>query len=131
MKQRRKIQVFVVTEDGSQGPLFLLLRRNEARGGKCQPVTGKVKASESFELGAKRELLEETGISDALELIDTGYSFEFESKGAKKLERVFAAKVRGVPVIQISEEHSEYKWVNKADALNDYLFWPENKAGLE
>jgi 8-oxo-dGTP pyrophosphatase MutT (NUDIX family) len=120
--------IFTVRENGE--PLFLMLKRIPKRGGFWQPVTGNVERGESFEAAALREIQEELGIEQVLELIDTGYSYEFTDNNLDQFERVFGVKVMDGTPVRLSSEHLEYIWASKEDALNVYLKYPGNKEGL-
>jgi nucleoside diphosphate kinase/8-oxo-dGTP pyrophosphatase MutT (NUDIX family) len=120
--------VFKISEGGT--PLFLMLKRIPKRGGFWQPVTGNVEIGESFEAAALREIREELEIEQVIELVDTGYSYEFTDNDLDQFERVFGAKVSEGTPVKLSSEHSEYQWASKDDALNVYLKYPGNKEGL-
>ncbi len=77
-----------------------------------------------------REVKEELGIQNILELIDTGFSFEFVDDDRKQLEKVFGVRVSTGQEITLSPEHTEFKWIPKEEALNACLKYPGNKAGL-
>ena len=62
-------------------PLYLLLKRQPHRGGFWQPVTGGVEEGEDLKETALRELNEETGITEVLEVISDLHYFEFEANG--------------------------------------------------
>ncbi|MBI5220772.1 MAG: NUDIX domain-containing protein [Candidatus Liptonbacteria bacterium] len=123
-----EVIVFKVLENGEV--LFLMLKRNPKRGGFWQPVTGNVERGESFEAAALREVREELGIEQILELTDTGYSYKFTDNNLDQFERVFGARVLDGAPIKLSPEHTECRWVSKNDALNTYLKYPGNKEGL-
>ena len=110
--------------------LFLMLKRNPERGGFWQPVTGNVEEGESFEVAALREVQEELGIKTIVKLIDTGYSYEFTDNGLDQFERIFGVEVSINQDVNLSPEHTEYKWTSKEDALAVYLKYPGNKEGL-
>ena len=60
--KKRKVQVAIFHLDEQQQKHFLLLKTNKKRGEFWQNVTGSVEEGESFEQGAIREVIEETGL---------------------------------------------------------------------
>ncbi len=129
-KTNNQVEVVVFKESPTGGVSFLVLKRNPRKGGFWQPVTGNVELGESFEEAAAREVREELGVESVLELIDTGYSFEFFDDNRQQFERVFGARVWEGQRIKLSPEHTEYMWVSKDEALDSYLKYPGNKEGL-
>jgi 8-oxo-dGTP pyrophosphatase MutT (NUDIX family) len=89
--------------------------------GKWMLPGGRVEGMGSPEEELKREIKEETGIEDSkIEgVFDTGIS----SSGETFLI-TYRAKVEGEPKIKISEEHTDYAWVDKNN-IDDYKFWYE------
>lgn len=86
---------------------------------------GKLESGESDLDAAKRELNEETGITN-IEIIDGfedtfGYSFLVKEGLIKKVVKIFLAKyLKGS--INLSNEHEEYEWFVFEDALNILKF---------
>jgi 8-oxo-dGTP pyrophosphatase MutT (NUDIX family) len=107
-----------------------MLLRTPERGGFWQPVTGNVEVGESFENAALREVREELGIDSVIQLIDTEYSYEFFDNGMDQFERIFGVEVTDDQEVRLSPEHTEYCWVSRDKAINDYLKYPGNKEGL-
>ena len=130
MKTNNQVEVFIFKNTPEKGILFLLLKRIPKKGGFWQPITGNIQEGETFEKAAYREIQEETGISNVLRLIDTGYSFDFFDDNRWQHERVFGAETEERVPVALSHEHTEFKWVTKEEALNEYLKWPGNKEGL-
>lgn len=111
--------------------LFLLLKRNPLRGDFWQPVTGGVHENEPLPEAVKRELREETGITDYLKTYDDIYYFEFQSKGYGILkEYVFGVKIIPETVVQISSEHTAMKWCNLKESLS-LLKYDSNKVAFQ
>lgn len=74
--------------------LFLLLKRNEQKGGFWQPITGGVHEGEDLIQAVSRELEEETGITKYLRLIENVHYFEFYANELGMLkEYVFGIQV--------------------------------------
>lgn len=86
---------------------------------------GKLEAGESHMDAAKRELSEETGITN-IQVIDGfentfGYSFYVKEGLIKKVVKMFLAKyLRGS--IRLSHEHEDYKWFTFEDAMDILKF---------
>ncbi|MFH1388106.1 MAG: NUDIX pyrophosphatase [Patescibacteria group bacterium] len=129
IKTNNQVEVFLFKKEGG-ATLFLMLKRNQQKGGFWQPITGNVKPHESFEQAALREMEEETSIKEYLEFVDTGYSFDFFDDNRNQHEKIFGIHVSGVSKVVLSSEHTEFQWVSKEDALNRYLKYPGNKEGL-
>jgi len=130
MRERnRHIEVFFYKKTPQKGILFLLMKRIPQRGGFWQPLTGTVEKGETLEETIKREIGEETGITDRLKLINSGYSFEFSENEEDFIEYVYGVEVASDAKIVLSGEHEECRWVDKNEAIR-LLKWPGNKVGL-
>lgn len=110
--------------------LFLLLKRNEQKGGFWQPVTGGVHCQESLTQAVRRELKEETGVDEPLRIIDDVYYFEFNTRYGLLKEYVFGAEVIAGANVKISPEHTEMKWCVLDDSLA-LLKYESNKTGFK
>lgn len=128
-KTNNQVEAILFQQEKDEKIIFLMLKRNSEKGGFWQPITGNVKPNETFAEAALREMQEETEIMKALELIDTGYSFDFFDDNRTQHEKVFGIRVASGTIVRLSKEHTEFRWVNKTDALN-YLKYPGNKTGL-
>ncbi|MFC1613599.1 NUDIX pyrophosphatase [Patescibacteria group bacterium] len=129
IKTNNQVEVILFKKENDM-TLFLVLKRNSQKGGFWQPITGNVKPNESFEQAALREIEEETSIKKYLEFIDTGYSFDFFDDNRNQHEKIFGVHVSKTAKVVISQEHTEFQWASKEDALNLYLKYPGNKEGL-
>ena len=101
----------------SKGKYLVLKRSNKnlTNKGNWQFPEGKVKFGEDLLKALKREVEEETNlvVTDA-NLIGIHSHTLKEAHGAFRLFRsIFKCKVIGK--IKLSDEHSEYKWVNKKE----------------
>lgn len=130
IKTNSQVEAILFKHEKGETVLFLMLKRVPRKGDFWQPITGNVREGEIFEGAALREMQEETGVTEALEVVDTGFSFDFFDDGRNQHERVFGIRVRGDVEVRLSDEHSEFRWVTKDEALRSYLKYPGNKAGL-
>jgi len=97
---------------------YLVLRRSEknvTNKGKWQFPEGKIRFGEDVFKALKREVEEETNLVVInAKLIGIHSQILKEAHGAFRLFRsIFKCKVIGK--IKLSEDHSEYAWVNKKD----------------
>lgn len=124
MIDRENIVVFIYTRDPE--PYFLLLKRSQNRGGFWQPVSGGIEQNEQPTQAIKREVFEETGISNIINILDFDLSYEYETTKngvpMKMKDICFGAEVSQISPIYLSSEHSEYKWC-KVDEVDIYLQW--------
>jgi dATP pyrophosphohydrolase len=106
-----------------------------------QSVTGSLNAGEMPAEAAQRELLEETGLKEEGEFIDTGVSRRFTidprwldryAEGVtENTEYEWRYRLPTVAAIQINqEEHSAYRWL-PIDAAIDAVWSLTNKDALE
>jgi 8-oxo-dGTP pyrophosphatase MutT (NUDIX family) len=124
MKTSNQVEVIVFRRPASGAAQFLMLKRNEKKGGFWQPVTGNVKIGETFEEGAVREVREEAGITDFMRLIDTVYSFDFSDDGRDQHEHVFGIEISPETAITLSDEHAEFTWASEEECITKYLKYP-------
>lgn len=123
-----EIIIFKVVHDKI---LFLLLKRNQQKGGFWQPVTGGVEGEESLSQAVSRELQEETGITQYLRIIKDVYYFEFNTNECGILkEHVFGIEITPDINIEISPEHTESRWCSLGEAL-ELLKYDSNKIAFE
>lgn len=113
---RRSIAAYVY-----RGPPWevLVVKRTPTRGGMWYVVAGKVEPTDAdLHAAAVREVAEETGIQDPLEVRDLGLERTFEGyDGHRYEERSFAVRVRpGAPVTRC-DEHEAEAWLPFDDAI--------------
>ena len=110
----------------------LLLRRIVTPVGVWQPVSGGVEIGETHIDTVKREVIEETGITSALNIIDLEYSFSFYVPSSKRVmvDFCFGYEIEKEIGIRISKEHDEYLWLDYHDALK-LLTFDENSKVLK
>lgn len=121
---RRPESVLIVIY--TQGGEFLLMERRRPPG-FWQSVTGSLEWGETADACARRELLEETGITLGL-LVNLQWTQVYEilpSFGKKyapgitrNLEHAFALKLaERAPVILSESEHVQFRWMTAAQAI--------------
>jgi len=111
---------------------FLLLKRasNEKYADVWQMVTGSIE-SESANQTALREINEETGLTPIkFWVVPNINSFYSPEQDVIIMIPVFAVLVDENQKVIISEEHSEYKWVKKEEAIK-LLAWPGQRKSVE
>ena len=112
---------------------FLLLKRSEKviYQGLWQMVNGKIKEGEKAYQTALREIKEETGIMPeklwVVPKVDSFYSHENDNI---MLLPVFAAQFNFFSKVEISDEHSEFKWVNPTEAKK-MLAWDGQRQSID
>ena len=104
-----------------------------------QSVTGSLEPDESFEAAARRELAEETGLSDSAALVDLDLAQRFRiappwrkrfAPGVThNLERAFALAVPAPfePVLDPAE-HRRHLWLPAREAVARASSWTNRKA---
>ncbi len=112
---------------------FLLLKRseNEIYPGLWQMITGSIDGNEQAYQAAIREINEETGLTPVkFWVVPNVNSFYSPTQNDICMVPVFAALVSADNNVNISEEHSEYKWMCKDDAIK-LLAWPGQRKSVE
>lgn len=108
---------------------YLILKRSEIDGGYWQPVVGTVKEEESIIQCMLREIEEEAGIKDVIQVSKQLYNFSWERDEQVYLEFVYAIEVDEKSAINLSEEHDEYLWLNYKDAV-EKVKYDSNKRSI-
>ena len=111
---------------------FLLLKRSEGQPypGLWQMVTGKIKPNEKAYQTALREIKEETGLTPVqLWVAPTVNSFYEPKDEYICLLPVFAARVE-TDQVKLSDEHTEYQWVDKSTAQK-LLAWEGQRKAVQ
>jgi 8-oxo-dGTP pyrophosphatase MutT (NUDIX family) len=115
-KKTRKAQVVVAAIDSErQSFCFLLMQTNEKRGSFWQNITGKIEENETYDEGALRETIEETGLNVEyiVDMIDLKLTHEFVDERKRDVhEKSFLFIVdKRWPVKIDPHEHQGFKWV--------------------
>lgn len=122
-----------IFREANDGIEFLLLKRSEKEiyPGLWQMVNGKIREGEKAHQTALREIKEETGIVPeklwVVPKVDSFYSHENDNI---MLLPVFASKVNFFSKVVISNEHSEFKWVNP-DETKKLLAWDGQRQAVD
>jgi dATP pyrophosphohydrolase len=124
VRRPESVLVVIYTVDGE----FLLIERSRPAG-FWQSVTGSLEWDESPEQAARREIIEETGITAGV-LKNLQWTQVYEISPAfgrgriyppgvtHNLEHAFALKLpQRVPVTLSAGEHLQYRWVSADEAL--------------
>ncbi len=122
----RKVQVWVVREDE-----VLLLKVIPERGSAWHPITANVGEDEKLLDCAKRETLEETGLSPKEgEWLPLDFSFEYHGRWGRAVETVYAfiLKKKKIDIELDSSEHTDFKWVKIKKAEQELDFKPQKEA---
>ncbi len=113
---------------------FLLIKRannDKIYPGLWQMVTGSIDNSEKAFQTALREIKEETGLTpNNFWVIPNVNSFYDSGKDMINMIPVFAALVDSNASVVLSKEHSDYKWVNKNEAVK-ILPWKGQRTSVE
>ena len=110
----------------------LILRRPPERGRIWVPVSGKVEPSDrDFEGALRRELKEETGVSDPRRVFPLDWEVEFEGPDGRpwRLHGFGVELATETPPV-LSAEHEAFAWVSLGEALAR-LHYPDNREALE
>ena len=137
-KQYRRPEsvLIVIYTDGGE---FLLLERRRPPG-FWQSVTGSLEWGELADRAARREVVEETGITQGV-LVNLQWTQVYEILPAfgkvyapgitRNLEHAFSLRLaQRLPVILSDAEHVQYRWVSGAEAV-DMVSSNTNRAVIE
>jgi len=122
--------VFRETKNGVE---FLLLKRSEKVifPGLWQMVNGKIEESEKAFETAVREIKEETGfIPLKLWTVPNMNSFYTHESDSITVLPVFAALVKNNIEVNLSKEHTDFKWLNSS-SVKEFLAWDGQRKSVD
>ena len=127
-----------VVQECVEGYLFaarpfalLVFRRPPSRGSIWVPISGKVDPNDrDFDAALRRELLEETGLSDPRRVfpLDWHVRFRADSGDVWRLH-AFGVEVARDFVPTLSTEHDTYRWAGP-DVARGLLHYEDNRAAV-
>jgi dihydroneopterin triphosphate diphosphatase len=121
-RRPESVLIVIYTEDGE----FLLLERRRPLG-FWQSVTGSMEWGENADAAARREVIEETGITQGV-LVNLQWTQVYEILPAfgkvyapgvtLNLEHAFSLRLQNrVPVTLSDAEHVQFRWVSGSEAI--------------
>lgn len=129
----QKVAVIVWTIDPESKKRFLL-RHNKPFDGYEDEWTvafGAVENNDNLEDTAKREISEEYGISDFIEVKNLNYKIEFEDKNGVTEAHFFAIKVKDLDSkIVLNEESIGYDWMT-IDRVKEVMQHDDEKKAFD
>ncbi|MCI4364469.1 MAG: NUDIX domain-containing protein [Thermoplasmata archaeon] len=116
----------------SRDPLqVLLFRRPPARGSIWVPVSGKVDPEDpTLDAAIRRELLEETGLADPIDLRSLDWQVPFRADNGEVWRlHAYAVEVPTGFAPRLSPEHDAFEWVTPAEAATR-LHYGDNREAV-
>jgi dATP pyrophosphohydrolase len=121
-RRPESVLIVIYTEGGE----FLLLERRRPAG-FWQSVTGSMEWGESADAAARREVIEETGITQGV-LVNLQWTQVYEILPAfgkvyaagvtLNLEHAFSLRLQNkVPITLSDAEHGQFRWLSATDAM--------------
>jgi len=138
MRGGEEVAIFVTRRGRTQ---VLACRRAEPLDGYWHTVAGGVEPGESPGEAARRELLEETGLSAPLTNLRTSYDYPLAEEPAHR-RSLYDAALTSVHVEaflvdapddwepQLDWEHDDYRWCTPAEA-DRLLHWADTRQALQ
>jgi dihydroneopterin triphosphate diphosphatase len=125
LQQFRRPESVLIVIYTADGEYLLLERRRPA--GYWQSVTGSLEWGELADAAARREVIEETGITQGV-LVNLQWTQVYEIMPAfgkvyapgitRNLEHAFSLRLpQRVPVLLSESEHVQFRWASALDAL--------------
>jgi len=110
---------------------FLILRRPPERGRIWVPVSGKVDpADPDLESALRRELREETGFSDLVDLFSLDWHVRFDGPDGRPWRlHAYGVELPGELPPVLSREHDAFEWVG-GDEAERRLHYEDNREAV-
>ena len=122
------VDVFVIRIVRSRWRVLVLRRSSGRSPGSWETVHGKIEPGERPPDAARRELREETGLTDARLYSITVNPFYIHATGAVQLAVVFAVFV-DTDAVTLGVEHDTYEWLSPTAAHRRFT-WPRESEAL-
>jgi len=122
------VDVFVIRIVRSRWRVLVLRRSSGRSPGSWETVHGKIESGERPPDAARRELREETGLTDARLYSITVNPFYIHATGAVQLAVVFAVFV-DTDTVTLGVEHDTYEWLSPTAAHRRFT-WPRDSEAL-
>ena len=120
---RSSVVSLVAVRRSAAGPEVLLLKRTQSLVGEWCQIVGSIELPETAWQTALRELLEETGLHPtALYSAETCEQFYEAARDAMTIAPVFVGFIDSTAKVSLNHEHSEYRWVRFAEAIEMVAF---------
>ena len=135
-KKTRKAQVVIAVVDPErQNFSLLLMQTNERRGSFWQNVTGKIENDETYEEGALREAMEETGleVESIVDIVDLKISHNFIDQKKRDVHQksfLFVLDQKW-DVKMDPSEHQNFKWIALTELNREVVKYEGNYEALE
>ena len=126
------ILAYVCQKRDTNGSYLVLKRSSRFLMDTWQPISGRVEKGEKAWEAALREIKEETEIvPDRLYSVDQIESFYIAEQNHINLVPVFVGFIEKPQPVKLSpREHSEYRWITAAEAV-DYLSFVQQQRMME
>jgi Tfp pilus assembly pilus retraction ATPase PilT/8-oxo-dGTP pyrophosphatase MutT (NUDIX family) len=120
-----------VIQPGAGGWRVLVLQRAEDTRcpGAWETVHGRLEAGEPPEVGAVREIREETGLEVERLYVITVQPYYLKATGTVQLSVAFAAFVAERATVTLGPEHRRFEWLDVSAATARFA-WPRERAAL-
>ena len=132
MNVRADLVAIYVVRPAGDGYEVLQLRRAPGRylAGEWTICSGHVEAGETAVEAAKRELLEETGLTPRrLSFLSYVETFYLPAADAVCHRAGFCAVVDADAIVTLSDENDDDRWISH-DRINQDVLWPGERAAL-
>jgi ADP-ribose pyrophosphatase YjhB (NUDIX family) len=111
-----RIKVFVFQQAGPE-PDYLLLRPAQGMESFWGPVQGSIGFGEKLESALQREVLDDTGILQPLDVIDLGMPARWQLGVEDVIEWTFGFKTRaGTGELRLDPRFAEFRWAQFSQA---------------